>query len=327
MTAARRRTRGRRIGRGGPLLLLLATGLVRADAVDDLGSPDIAVRRAAIWAIQTSDDPRIPAACLPLLRDPGLSIRRLAARAIGSRFWQVPEADRPRYVAALRACLAARKGQPKAGTYGNEDDISLMCERAIGLLTRDYRSAPFSVSPDGRWVLYERRRRPVLADIATQQHYLLTPIDPHGAMPDSPFFFKGDNSETAGDGETDVLKTVDTNLPAAGLFAPHWRDDGKALALSFERLERRFYHPILLWNSATPADVKVLDEFVLKPLLDSRYPDWGTTTEFAGWRGDRALIHVYNCDYPEPHAPDPGVIVSYDLRTGKTALVGSGSAK
>jgi hypothetical protein len=310
-----------------PLFALLLVSALRADPVDDLHSPDITVRRAAIQTIQTSDDPRIPPACLPLLNDPGLSIRRLAARAIGSRFWQIADADRPRYLAALRACLAARKGQPELGNYDGEDDISLMCLRAIGLLTRDYRSAPFSVSPDGKWVLYERRRRPVLANMASRQHYLLTPIDPGGATSDTPYFTDGASQEVEDGVDTDVLKTVDTNLPAVELFAPHWRSDGKAVALSFERLERRFYHPILVWSSATPSEVKVLDESSFQPLLDQRYPAWGTTTEFAGWKGDRVLIHVYNCEYPEAHAPDPGVIVSYNIRTGKTAVERDAVAK
>ncbi|HEY8903110.1 MAG TPA: HEAT repeat domain-containing protein [Chthoniobacterales bacterium] len=301
------------------LLALVASGNVRADWIADLQSPDPAVRRATIFRIQTSDDPRIPAACLPLLNDSGLSIRRLAARAIGSRFYQIPDADRPRYLAALEACLKNRKSKPVSGTYHDVDDVTLMCQRAIGLLSRRYKSPPFSVSPGGEWVLYERRRCPVFAHIATQQHYLLQPLDPNGYGPDNPYY-PADENETH-PSETNILKTVDTNLPVAQLFAPHWRSDGNAAAFSLERLERRFYHPILVWTAATPSKVVVLDEAYFQPLLGTRYPQWGTTTDFVAWKGDKVLVRIYNCDFPdEGHPPDPGVVVSYDLKTGKIAL-------
>jgi hypothetical protein len=290
-----------------------------ADWISDLRSPDVAVRRAAIATIQTMDDPRIPAACLPLLSDPGLSIRRLAARAIGSRFNEISEADRPRYLAALQACLENRRHEPVTGTYGDIDDITLMCQRAIGLLSRRYDSPPFSVSPNGKWVLYERRRRPVIADITNQHHHLLTPLNPNGDGPDDAYY--PEEGDYANVPETNILKTVDTNLPATQLFAPHWRPDGEAVAISLERLERRFYHPILAWSAAVPSRVVVLDEAFFQTLLGKRYPQWGTTTDFAAWKGDKVLVRVYNCDYPDgEHPPDPGLIVSYDVRTGKIAL-------
>jgi hypothetical protein len=278
------------------------------------------VRREAIARIQTVDDPRIPAACLPLLDDPGLSIRRLAARAIGSRFYQISDAERPRYLAALRACLKGRRGEPPTGTYGDVDDVTLMYRRAIGLLMRHYDSPPFSVSPNGRWVLYERRRLPVIANIAEQQHFLLAPLDPFGPSPDTPYYSEEDETHLP---DTNLLKTVDTNLPARELFAPHWSPDGDAVAFTLERLERRFYHPILVW-SATGPDVKVLDEPFFHSLLGPRYPQWGTTTDFAAWKGDKVLVRVYNCQYPGPPGPspdpDPGLIVSYNIRTKRISL-------
>jgi hypothetical protein len=312
-------TRASHVIRSLALLVVVTFGNGRADWIADLHSPDATLRRATIFKIQTSDDPRIPAACLPLLSDPGLSIRRLAARAIGSRFYQIPDADRPRYLAALRACLKERNGKPANGTYYDVDDVTLMCQRAIGLLSRRYKYPPFSVSPDGKWVLYERRRCPVFANITSQQHYLLQPLDPNGYGPDDPYYStdEGDTKST----ETNILKTVDTNLPAAQLFAPQWRPDSKAAAFSLERLERRFYHPILVWTAAAPSQVVVLDEAYFQPLLGTRYPQWGTTTEFAGWKGDKVLVRVYNCDFPEEgHPPDPGVVMSYDVKSGKIAI-------
>lgn len=314
---------------GMPRLSLPAIALVGlsttiacpADRIADLRSPDMAARRAAVGKIQTLDDPRIPAACLPLLSDPGLSIRRLAARAIGSRFYEISNADRPRYLAALQSCLESRKNEPEEGNYDGTDDITLMCQRAIGLLSRRYDTPPFSVSPGGKWVLYERRRRPVIANIANQQHDLLSPVDPNGYGTDQAYY--SEDEEDANPPETNLLKTVDTNLPAAQLFAPHWRSDGRAVAFSLERLQRRFYHPILVWSATAPSKVVVLDEAFFQPLLGKRYPQWGTTTDFVAWKGDHVLLRIYNCDYPDGgHPPDAGLIVSYDLSTGKIALDG-----
>ena len=306
-------------GCGVVVLWLATSGGAGADWLSDLKSPDMQVRRDAIGAIQTMDDPRIPALCLPLLDDPGLSIRRLAARAIGSRFDEISEADRPRYLAALKACLEKRKDEPVTGTYGDVDDISLMCQRAIGLLSRRYDSPPFSVSPDGKWVLYERRRRPVLAQIAEQQHYLLAPLDPRGDGPDDAYY-----SDTVDDehlSETNILKTVETNLPAEQLFAPHWRADGKGVALTLERLERRFYHPILVWSAGAPSQVVVLDESFFQSVLGTRKQEWGTTTEFAGWKNDRVLVRIF--DYVDSNSDTlqqtKEAIVSYDIVTKKIA--------
>jgi hypothetical protein len=302
---------------GLTVLILSVPADSPADWIADVHSPDVVVRRAAIFRIQTLDDPRVPAACLPLLKDPGLSIRRLAARAIGSRFYEISDKDRPRYLAALQTCLEDRKSEPESGNY-DEDDVTLMCQRAIGLLHRQYNSPPFSVSPDRKWVLYERRRRPVIASIANQQHHLLAPLNPNGYQADEAYY--SEDEDDAQLPETNILKTVDTNLPAAQLFAPHWRSDSGAVALSLERMQRRFYHPILIWSAASPSRVVVLDEAFFQSLLGTRYPQWGTTTDFVAWQGNRVLIRVYNCDYPEAHAPDPGVILSYNIKTGKIAL-------
>jgi hypothetical protein len=301
----------------------------RADAIAGLSSPDLAARRQAIADIQTLDDPRIPPLCLPLLTDPGLSIRRLAARAIGSRFYRIGDTERTRYLAALRVCLSSRQGQPAAGNYADEDDSALLCQRAIGLLARRYDTPPFSVSPNGQWVLYERRRLPVVANIPEQVHHLLAPVDPRGPHPDDAYFTNDGEAEDPR--ETDLLKTVETNLPASQLFAPHWRPDGEALAFSFERLEQRFYHPILIWIADAPAQVVVLDEASFQKLLGKRYPQWSTTTAFVGWDQNKVIIKVYNCDWPGRDAehgsgdlanfvPDPGVMVSFDPSTKKIAL-------
>jgi hypothetical protein len=53
--------------------------------------------------IGTSNDPRLPDACLPVLKKEGNSIRRLAARAIGSQWHQIPKDRVPVFTAALNA--------------------------------------------------------------------------------------------------------------------------------------------------------------------------------------------------------------------------------
>ncbi len=277
----------------------------------DLHSPDISVRRAAVQAIQTCDDPRIPAACFPLLGDVGDSIRRQAARAIGSRFAQIPATDRGRYITALRACAAA-----------GPDDVTLICQRAIGLLTRDYSFASFSVSPNGKWVLYERRRLPVIANIARQQHELLSPFDPAtaGATDDVAHDTGIEGSEDYEHAPvTDsLLEMVVTNEPAEALFAPHWQPGGNAIAFTLETLEMRFYHPILVW-SASNRDVQVLNFERFQSLLGSRKHEWGTTTEFVGWKGDRVLVRIF--DYlTDSETRSNDVIVSYNISNGKIVL-------
>ncbi len=267
-----------------------------ADAISDLQSPDTMTRRAAIDAIQTLDDPRIPAACLPLLNDAGYSIRRQAARAIGSRFDQIPASQNAVYVQALKKCEAE-----------GPDDVALLCQRAIGLLTHAYSYPPFSVSPDGKWVLYERRRLPVIADVKSGRHLLLSPVD------DS---IKNDPDR--------LLKTAATNESAASLFDPHWHPQGAGLAFT-PHLMRRFYKPVCIWTAGRD-DVTVLSVDFFKSLLGSRYHNWGTSCEFVRWDGDKVVVRFF--DYPTPDGnggevvtdPGGGTYVAYDIRTRKISM-------
>jgi hypothetical protein len=143
---------------------------------------------------------------------------------------------------------------------------------------------------------------PVIANMRGQKHVLLGPC----AGPDP--------------AANPLLKLMVTNRSAADLFAPHWQPSGDAIAFTLETLEARFYHPICVWSSAA-TDVRVLDVSFFQPLLGTRYPQWGTTTDFVAWKEDKVLVRVYNCAYPEKgHPSDPGRIVSYDSRTGKIAL-------
>ncbi len=277
--------------------LLLAAALLAhaekpAKAIAELSSPDVKVRRKAIDTIQTLNDPAIPSACLPLLKDEGFSIRRQAARAIGSRFSDIPKDQVKTYVEALNTC--AKEGP---------EDVTLICQRAIGLLTANYKFPSFSVSPKKKWVLYERRRPPVIASIRSGPHALISPL------------------AIDFNGKPDLLKMEATNESAEELFHPHWHSSGDALAFTMI-LQRRFYTPVCVW-SANSDKVVILEARSLKNVLPPRYPAWGTTTEFARWDGDKAVVRVYDCDSDtgEMPQPDPGVFVSYDIRSGKIELV------
>ena len=129
-----------------------------------LKDKDPDVRIEAVRQLLTSLDARIPEAMLSLLSDEGNSIRRLAARAIGSRWWQIPKDKSGGYVKALQ------------GNLKSDEELEMeknMAERAIGLLTRRYDSKVFSKSPNGRWVIYERYGSPCLLDTTTETEELL----------------------------------------------------------------------------------------------------------------------------------------------------------
>ena len=153
------------IALGDPLL----SGIVAAEESEPDGvhlsrlkSPVPETRIAALRELQTSLDPRLPNALLPLLSDKGNSIRRLAARAIGSRWWQIPKERVPIFIKALQYNQASE-----------HRDERNMVNRAIGLLNRDYTSNMFALSANKRWVIYERRRLPCLIDTTNDSEELL----------------------------------------------------------------------------------------------------------------------------------------------------------
>ncbi len=120
--------------------------------LEKLRHEDKVVRIAALRELQTTIDPRLPEELLRLLSDEGSSTRRLAARGIGSRHWQIPLERRPTYPEELER---ARKADP---------GIDLMENRAVALLSGRYNAPTTQRSPNGRWVLYERRSLPCLID-------------------------------------------------------------------------------------------------------------------------------------------------------------------
>lgn len=151
-----------RIRRALPAVLVFAVGAFaapRASAQNDdkliaqLGHGDPEVRIEALRGLLTSVDPRLPEALLPLLEDSGSSIRRLAARAVGSRWWQIPGERRDQFIAAL-----------DRNSRSEFEDERNMVQRGVGLLKRDYRGPMFARSPDRRWVVYERLNLPCIID-------------------------------------------------------------------------------------------------------------------------------------------------------------------
>ena len=129
-----------------------------------LKNSDPDTRIAALRELLTSLDSRIPEAMLPLLSDEGNSIRRVAARAIGSRWWQIPKDKSDVYAKALQGNLKSEQ---------DFEDEKNMAERAIGLLTKRYDSKMFSKSPNRRWIIYERYGLPCLIDTTTYTEELL----------------------------------------------------------------------------------------------------------------------------------------------------------
>lgn len=125
-------------------------------------SADIDTRQNAMFELQTSLDSRIPDACLPVLQMEGDSIRRLAARAIGSRWHQIPRERIAEFVGALQPHLKSE-----------HDGLVNMARRGIALLKRDYKDAMVSRSRSGRWVIYERYGLPCLIDTQTETEELL----------------------------------------------------------------------------------------------------------------------------------------------------------
>lgn len=120
--------------------------------------PEVQIK--AFRELQTTLDQRLPEACIPLLKSEGYTLRRLAARAIGSRWQQISKEKVPIFVEALK------------NAYGDED-MDNMINRAIALLTRNYNNHMVSQSPNKRWVIYERRGWPCLIDTHNETEELL----------------------------------------------------------------------------------------------------------------------------------------------------------
>ncbi len=228
-----------------------------------LKDKDPDVRIAALRELLTSLDSRIPEAMLPLLSDEGNSIRRLAARAIGSRWWQIPKEKTDSYVNALEKDL-----RPEV----DFEDEKHMAERGIGLLTRRYDSKMFSRSPNGRWILYERRGFPCLIDTTTYTEELLGWLSVSNHDLEMPPWLFGGNSPI---GQDEAL----------------WHPEKEAVALSVS-LSRRATS-VWIWEHKHGVQKLTRSELIklLHPKGKIEEPN-SLTAEIKGWNDDDLFVSV-----------------------------------
>lgn len=258
-----------------------------------LKDKDPDTRVAALRELLTSLDSRIPEAMRALLSDEGNSIRRLAARAIGSRWWQIPKDKTESYVNALQSNLKAEV---------DFEDETHMAERGIGLLTRKYDSKMFSRSPNGRWILYERRGFPCLIDTTTSTEGLLgwSPVDNRDSeMP--PWIFGG-NSPI---GQEEAL----------------WHPTKEAVALSVS-ISRRATS-VWIWEHKHGVEKLTHSEMIklLHPKGKTDEPN-PITAEMKEWKGDDLIVSV-SWGFEE----EGGATIAWNLANHRWRAVSSEPAK
>jgi hypothetical protein len=225
-----------------------------------LKSPDADARIAALRELQTSLDPRIPDAMLSLLSDEGNSIRRIAARAIGSRWWQISKEKVPQFVEALRR-----------NEKSEFEDERNMIARAVGLLTRDYKSKMFARSSNGRWIVYERRGLPCLIDTTTGTEELL------GLPRDESTTLEG------------MLRPALGNEPLGDDVV--WHPTNEVVAFSVLKSRRS----VMIWIWEHRFGLEKLQPATLMELLQLREPidePNPFTAEVKQWKGDQLYIAV-----------------------------------
>lgn len=250
-----------------------------------LKDKDPEVRIAALRELLTSLDSRIPEAMLPLLSDEGNSIRRLAARAIGSRWWQLPNGQTETYVNPLKHNLRAEN---------DFEDEKNMTERAIGLLTKNYDSKMFSRSANGRWVIYERRGFPCLLDTTTYTEELIgwLPGPQHDAeMP--PWWF-GSNSPIGKEGALwhPNTETVALGVSISRRASSVWIWQHKHGIFKLDRSELiRLLHPKGEINEPNPLNAEIKE-----------------------WKGNDLLVSVnWGKDYAEGDFIVGNAVVAWNL--------------
>lgn len=222
-----------------------------------LKNADADVRIEALREVQTSLDPRLPDVMLKLLADEGNSIRRLAARGVGSRWWQIPKERVPDFVKALK--------RNEKSEY--EDEVN-MIHRALTLLHRDYTGNMIARSPNKRWVIYERRGLPCLIDTRTGTEELLGWKEGDAASLDAAW----------GNG------TLETSV--------RWHAAGDTAALSI--LLGRKASCVWIWRHQ--AGVRKLEMPEIVKALGIREKDvflgGGFFTEVKEWKGDELRFEV-----------------------------------
>ncbi len=127
-----------------------------------LKSKDPDKRLEALRELEYSLDPRLPGVMLGLLSDVGDTTRSVAEHGIGSRWWQIPKDQVGVYIARLK------KANPSG--EGGQRSIELL-EQSQG--KRLERPQGVSLSPNGRWIIYDRRGLPCLIEVQSQSEELL----------------------------------------------------------------------------------------------------------------------------------------------------------
>jgi len=257
-----------------------------AIALGQLKNADAEVRIEAVRQLLTSLDSRIPETMLSLLTDEGDSIRRLAARAIGSRWWQIPKDKTADYTKAL-----AQNQKPELDFEMEKD----MADRAIGLLTRRYDLRMFSKSPNGRWVIYERYGLPCLIDTTTDTEELLGwPRTKNGGI--------------------EMLVCAFGNDPISEDQAV-WHPSKEAVALSV--LESRRDSTVWIWEHKF--GLRKLTRSELTRLLHPRGKvdeSYTVDATIKGWKGDELRVSATGgLDESE------GALIGWDLNKHKWRVV------
>jgi HEAT repeats len=222
-----------------------------------LKDKDPDVRVEAVRKLLTSLDSRIPEAMLSLLSDEGNSVRRLAARAIGSRWWQIPADKSDRYLKALQGNLKAEQ---------DFEDEKNMAERAVGLLTKKYESPMFSRSPNGRWIVYERYSFPCLIDTTTSTEELI-------------------GWDPAYNRQTEMLPWYYSGNSPIGEDSARWHPNKEAVALSVGVSRRAT--SVWIWEHKYGVEKLTHSKMIklLQPKGATEEPN-PLTAEIKEWKGD-----------------------------------------
>ena len=261
-------------------------------ALAALKSRDADERVAALRSLMTCLDPRLPEALFPLLRDEGNSVRRLAARAAGSRWWQIsPE----RTGAFLEALRSAKAGE----TY---EDAARMQDRGIGLLARKYKGDKgdmFSRSPDNRWVIYERFFHPCLIDTRTSTEELL-------GMSGAEEFAGAWFGPAWGNG------------PVAPCVRWHPKSQMAALDMTLDRRTSTLW----IWRHGKP--LLKLDNARVAKLLAGRAVGFnGMSVELLRWEGNNLLIEAMFYPFEGSASGDCSGELSWNALDGSLSLLKS----
>jgi hypothetical protein len=248
-----------------------------------LKNPEPEARIAALRELQTSLDPRIPDAMLSLLSDEGNSIRRIAARAIGSRWWQISKEKVSQFIQALRR-----------NENSEFEDEKNMVARGIGLLTHDYKSKMLARSGNGRWVVYERRGLPCLIDTTTDTEELLgVPRD----------------ESTTSEG---MLLCALGNEPLVDAVA--WHPTKEAVAFSVLKSRRS----VMIWIWEHRFGLQKLQPATLMKLLKLKEPvdePNPFNAQIKGWKNNELHVSV---DWGRD---EETAVIAWDLSTHKWRLV------